>query len=86
MFGLCIHAENVEVGYKGRPGTVPTRVIVAERLGFHLLLTILLGAELLKVVANADFSVVQVDIVQPRLGSAKIRWFNRAPSQPAGVA
>ncbi len=83
---LGIRAENIDVGHDPRPETVPARVLVVEPLGSHLLLSVLIGTEMLKVVANTDFPVAQDDIVQLRLDPAKIRWFDPATGQPVGGA
>ncbi|MFN8498832.1 MAG: ABC transporter ATP-binding protein [Anaerolineae bacterium] len=81
---MGIRAENIEVGHDARPETVPARVLVVEPLGSHLLLSVFLGTEMLKVIANTDFPVAQDDIVQLRLDPAKIRWFDPENGQPIG--
>ncbi|MFN8485478.1 MAG: ABC transporter ATP-binding protein [Anaerolineae bacterium] len=83
---MGIRAENIEVGHTARPETVPSRVLVVEPLGSHLLLSVLLGTEMLKVIANTDFPVAQDDTVQLRLDPAKIRWFDPTTGRPVGGA
>jgi len=59
-------------------GSLPAEVGVVEPLGSHLLLTLALGAQSLKVATRTDFAVKAHDQVWLRLEQGSIRLLGRA--------
>ena len=73
-----IRAENIEVSHQHRDDAVPADVSVIEPLGSHLLLTVALGGQLLKVSTRTDFAVKPRDRVWLRPASGSVRLLCRA--------
>jgi multiple sugar transport system ATP-binding protein len=71
-----LRAENVESARQPIAGAVPARVRVVEPLGSHLLLTMRLGEQDLKVVTPADFPAAPDDELWLRPDPAKLRWLD----------
>lgn len=82
---LGIRAENIEASAKPSPDAVPARVLVVEPLGSHLLLTVDIGGETLKVNTRADFPAAPDQTIYLRLEPDKIRWFDPQSGKPIGV-
>jgi multiple sugar transport system ATP-binding protein len=73
---LGIRAENIEASTKPTPDALPARVLVVEPLGSHLLLTVDVGGEPIKVQTRIDFPVAPDQTIYLRLEQDKIRWFD----------
>jgi multiple sugar transport system ATP-binding protein len=69
-----VRAENVQTFIEPSPGTIPATVTVIEPLGSHLLLTIQIGEQNLKVVTPSDFPVETDSRVWLR--PDKLRWLD----------
>jgi multiple sugar transport system ATP-binding protein len=71
---LGLRAENVEVTRQPAAGALPAEVGVVEPLGSHLLLTVTLGGQVLKVQTRTDFPVAPHDQVwlRPEIGSIRL--------------
>jgi multiple sugar transport system ATP-binding protein len=69
-----VRAESIEVSHERAEGTVPAEVGVVEPLGSHLLLTLAMGAQVLKVATRTDFAVKPRDQVwlRPEQGSLRL--------------
>ncbi len=81
---LGIRPENIESILKPDGGAMPVRVVVIEPLGSHLLLTVDVGGQILKVTTRADFPVVSDQTIYLRLEPDKIRWFDPENGGPIG--
>ena len=79
---LGIRAENVQASTEPVPDAVSARVLVVEPLGSHLLLTVDVGGESLKVNTRADFPVAPDQTVYLKLEPDKIRWFDPQSGKP----
>jgi multiple sugar transport system ATP-binding protein len=79
-----IRAENIEVSHQDREGGLPAEVSVIEPLGSHLLLTVALGAQLLKVSTRTDFAVKPRDRVWLRPETGSLRFLGRRPRDSSG--
>jgi multiple sugar transport system ATP-binding protein len=77
---LGVRAEHITIGADG----VPARVLVVEPLGSHLLLTVDVGGEVLKVNTRVDFPVEPEQTIYLRLEPDKIRWFDPQSGTPVG--
>jgi multiple sugar transport system ATP-binding protein len=75
-----VRAERIEVSHDQSDGALPAEVGVVEPLGSHLLLTLSLGAQLLKVATRTDFQVSPRDRVWVRPEEGAMRLLGR----PAG--
>ena len=71
-----IRAENLELASDGQG--MPVELSVAEPLGSHVLLTVRLGAQPLKVVAGADFQGQRGARLRVKPLEGKIRWLGLA--------
>ncbi|HXM55732.1 MAG TPA: ABC transporter ATP-binding protein [Candidatus Dormibacteraeota bacterium] len=69
-----VRAENIEVSHDRSEGAVPAEVGVVEPLGSHLLLTLALGAQSVKVATRTDFQVKPRDQVwlRPEQGALRL--------------
>jgi multiple sugar transport system ATP-binding protein len=69
-----IRAENIAVSHHDREDALPAEVVVIEPLGSHLLLTVAVGGQLLKVSTRTDFTVKAHDRVwlRPQTGSVRL--------------
>jgi multiple sugar transport system ATP-binding protein len=56
--------------------------VVVEPLGSHLLLTMKVGDQTLKVTTRADFQVVPDQTIYLRMEPDMIRWFDPASGRP----
>ena len=72
-----VRAENIEVSHERGDGTLPAQVHVVEPLGSHLLLTLALGAQSVKVATRTDFAVAPHDHVWLRPEQGSIRLLGR---------
>jgi len=72
-----IRAENIEVSRNGGEDALPAEVSVVEPLGSHLLLTVALGGQLLKVSTRTDFAVKPRDRVWLRPDAGSVRLLAR---------
>ena len=79
---LGIRAENIEAIAQPAADTVAARVLVVEPLGSHLLLTVQVGGESLKVVSRVDFPAVPDQTIYLRMEQDKIRWFDPQSGMP----
>ena len=73
-----VRAENIEVVREGRDGALPAEVSVVEPLGSHLLVTLLLGGQVLKATTRADFQIHSRDQVWLHVDPADVRLVGRA--------
>ncbi len=74
---LGIRAENMEALAKPATDALPVAVQIVEPLGSQNLLTIHIGADVLKVSTHPDFPVRAGDKVWLRFPVQKIRWIDR---------
>ncbi len=72
-----IRAEHIEVVPEPTEGALPAQVLVVEPLGSHLLLTLEVGGETLKVMVDTDLRVEPNAEVWLRFDPAKIRFMDR---------
>ena len=72
-----VRAENIEVSHERGDGAVPAEVGVVEPLGSHLLLTLAVGAQWLKVATRTDFQVEPHDQVWLRPEQGAVRLLGR---------
>jgi multiple sugar transport system ATP-binding protein len=72
-----VRAEKIEVSHERGEGAVPAEVGVVEPLGSHLLLTLALGAQWLKVATRTDFPVEPHDRVWLRPEQGALRLLGR---------
>jgi multiple sugar transport system ATP-binding protein len=75
-----LRAENIEVTTDGGDGGLPAEVSVIEPLGSHLLLTVSLGQQQLKVATRTDFVVAPHDRVWLRPEAGAVRMLGRPQS------
>ncbi|MBI4759014.1 MAG: ABC transporter ATP-binding protein [Chloroflexi bacterium] len=73
---LGIRAENIHATTEPAREGLSARVLVIEPLGSHLLLTVQVGSEGLKVIARNDFVVEPQQGIWLRLEPGKVRWMN----------
>jgi multiple sugar transport system ATP-binding protein len=73
---LGIRAENIQAKTQSTSDAVPARVIVIEPLGSHLLLTVDVGGEPIKVQTRVDFPAKPDQTIYLQLEQDKIRWFD----------
>jgi multiple sugar transport system ATP-binding protein len=78
-----VRAERIEVSHEQAAGAVPAEVGVVEPLGSHLLLTLALGAQTLKVSTRTDFSVRPRDRVWLRPEEGSLRLLRRPAESPS---
>jgi multiple sugar transport system ATP-binding protein len=71
---MGIRPENIRIG----EGSMSARVVVAEPLGSHTLLTVSVGSETIKVIAPADSSFRPDEQVRISPEPHKIRWMDAA--------
>jgi multiple sugar transport system ATP-binding protein len=76
-----VRAENIVVSHDRGDGALPAEVGVVEPLGSHLLLTLALGAQLLKVATRTDFPVKPHDQVWLVPEQGAIRLLGRADEE-----
>jgi multiple sugar transport system ATP-binding protein len=72
-----LRAENIVVSRVSGKGMLPAQVSVVEPLGSHLLLTVSLGGQVLKVSTRTDFPVQPHDQVWLRPETGSIRLLGR---------
>jgi multiple sugar transport system ATP-binding protein len=72
-----VRAEKIEVSHERAEGALPAEVGVVEPLGSHLLLTVALGAQSLKVSTRTDFKVRPRDQVWLRPEDGSLRLLGR---------
>jgi multiple sugar transport system ATP-binding protein len=72
-----VRAENIQVSRERADGAMEAEVRVVEPLGSHLLLTVKLGDQVLKVTARTDFPVQPNDHVWLQLEPEAIRLLGR---------
>jgi multiple sugar transport system ATP-binding protein len=73
---IGLRAENIEAGdMKDGPG-LPTKVLVVEPLGSHLLLTTQIGDQSLKVVTPVDYPISPDQPLWLRPDLKKLRWLD----------
>ncbi len=75
---LGIRAENIEPLTEALPGALPGRLLVAEPLGSHTLLTVQVGQAAVKVNAHPDTAFQADQPVWLRLNADKLRALDRA--------
>jgi multiple sugar transport system ATP-binding protein len=73
---LGIRAENVELVAVGSAGTLRGRVLVVEPLGSHNLVTLQVGAELLKATTRPEHRFERDEEVGVRIDAERIRWLD----------
>ena len=78
---LGIRSENIDPLDAPAEGALPARVIVAEPLGSHILLTVKLGDSIVKVNAHPDSAFRSGQDVWLRLIPEKIRWMDKETGQ-----
>lgn len=74
---LGIRAENIEPSGEPASAALPGRILVAEPLGSHILLTVRVGSALVKVNARADASFRADQEVWLKLNADKVRLFDK---------
>jgi ABC-type sugar transport system ATPase subunit len=77
-----VRAEKIEVTREQSAGSLPAEVGVIEPLGSHLLLTIALGRQWLKVATRTDFAVEPHDQVWVRPEEGSMRLLGRPDDFP----
>ncbi len=80
---IGLRAENIQVSHEPSSGALPAEVGVVEPLGSHLLLTLGMGAQTLKVATRTDFKVKPRDQVWLRPDQGSVRLLGRALAQEA---
>jgi multiple sugar transport system ATP-binding protein len=78
---LGIRSENIDPLDAHAEGALPARVIVAEPLGSHILLTVKLGDAIVKVNAHPDSAFRSGQDIWLRLIPEKIRWMDKETDQ-----
>lgn len=78
---LGIRSENIDPLDAHAEGALPARVIVAEPLGSHILLTVKLGDAIVKVNAHPDTTFQSGQDIWLRLIPEKIRWMDKETDQ-----
>jgi len=78
LVSVGVRAENIAVSHESAAGSLPAEVGVVEPLGSHLLLTVAVGAQALKVSTRADFAVRPRDRVWLRPADGALRLLGRA--------
>ncbi len=78
---LGIRSENIGPLDVHAEGALPARVIVAEPLGSHILLTVKLGDAIVKVNAHPDSAFRAGQDIWLRLIPEKIRWMDKETDQ-----
>jgi multiple sugar transport system ATP-binding protein len=76
-----VRAEKIEVSHERSDGALPAEVGVVEPLGSHLLLTLTLGSQLIKVATRTDFQVKPRDQVWLRPEAGSLRLLGRADGE-----
>lgn len=71
-----LRAENIQTSDNGAAPAIPTKVLVVEPLGSHLLLTTQLGSQSLKVVTPADYPIGPNQSLWLRPEMNKLRWLD----------
>lgn len=71
-----LRAENIQASKNAVSQALPTKVLVVEPLGSHLLLTTQLGSQSLKVTTPADFSSVPDQLLWLQPDWSKVRWLD----------
>lgn len=78
---LGIRSENINPLDAHAEGALPARVIVAEPLGSHILLTVKMGDSIVKVNAHPDTTFQSGQDIWLRLIAEKIRWMDKKTGQ-----
>jgi multiple sugar transport system ATP-binding protein len=81
---IGVRAENIVVSHERGDGALPAEVGVVEPLGSHLLLTLALGAQLVKVATRTDFAVKPHDQVWLLPEQGSVRLLGRATGEGEG--
>jgi multiple sugar transport system ATP-binding protein len=76
-----VRAEKIEVSHEQGDGALPAEVAVVEPLGSHLLLTLALGSQVIKVATRTDFQVKPHDQVWLRPEQGSLRLLGRAAEE-----
>ena len=76
-----VRAEKIEVSHERADGALPAEVAVVEPLGSHLLLTLALGSQVIKVATRTDFQVKPHDQVWLRPEQGSLRLLGRAAEE-----
>jgi len=76
-----VRAEKIEVSHEQGDGALPAEVAVVEPLGSHLLLTLALGSQVIKVATHTDFQVKPHDQVWLRPEQGSLRLLGRAAEE-----
>lgn len=74
---LGIRSENIDPLHESRPDLLPGRVLVVEPLGSHNLLTVQVGASVVKVNAHADSTFAPEQPIYLKLAAEKMRLFDK---------
>jgi multiple sugar transport system ATP-binding protein len=72
-----VRAENIALSHERGDGALPAVVDLVEPLGSHLLLTLALGGQRLRVTTRPDFAVNPHDRVWLRLERSSVRLLGR---------
>jgi len=75
--GIGIRAENMEALRQPAPDALQVTVLVVEPLGSQNLLTIRIGASIIKVSTHPDFIAAPNQDIWIRFPADKIRWYDR---------
>jgi multiple sugar transport system ATP-binding protein len=78
MVSIGVRAESIEVKHEQSDDAIPAEVGVVEPLGSHLLLTLALGSQIVKVATRTDFKVKPRDRVWLRPEAGSLRLLGRA--------
>jgi multiple sugar transport system ATP-binding protein len=73
---IGIRAENVQTFTAPQSGAIPAKVLVVEPLGSHLLLTMQIGDQTLKVTTPSDFPAEMDGQLWLQPDYAKLRWLD----------
>ena len=78
MVSIGVRAESIVVTHEQSDDAMPAEVGVVEPLGSHLLLTLTLGSQIVKVATRTDFQVKPRDRVWLRPEAGSLRLLGRA--------
>lgn len=81
-----IRAENIAVDDRAQPEALPARAEVVEPAGSHLLVTVAIGEQRLKVLTRTDFSVEPNGAIWLRPEADRLRWFDPETQMELGIS
>jgi multiple sugar transport system ATP-binding protein len=78
---IGIRAENIEAVTEPARESLPARTEVVEPLGSHLLVTAMLGDQLIKLLTRTDFPAQPQQPIYLRPEADKLRWYDMETKQ-----